>query len=304
MAPTPDPGAAGLAKETQRQERHSTEGRARQGDSNVTFPRIGAALHLLRVAYVLTGIFVVTFALYPFLAASFLLRYREGQRLIPNVYHRIMRGLLGLNISVKGSPSTCRPLCLLANHTSWLDIIVISSFLPVVFVAKQEVASWPFFGWLAQLQRSIFVHRERRHQVHRTIGRIADALVAGEVIGIFPEGTSTDGMDVVPFRSALIGAVHETLRRDERLPAVFIQPVSVTYIGPKRRMAVWALEDEIPFFPHLLQVAGLRRIDVVLTWGEPMPADLSADRKALAKRLEETVRRMVAEAHQSQVSPD
>jgi hypothetical protein len=69
-------------------------------------------------------------------------------------------------------------------------------------------------------------------------------------------------------------------------------------------MAVWALEDEIPFFPHLLQVAGLRRIDVVLTWGEPMPADLSADRKALAKRLEETVRRMVAEAHQSQVSPD
>ncbi len=69
----------------------------------------------------------------------------------------------------------------------------------------QEVASWPLFGWLAQLQRSIFVNRHRRHQVYQTINRIADELLAGEV------------MDVVPFRSALIGAVHEALRREERL---------------------------------------------------------------------------------------
>jgi lyso-ornithine lipid O-acyltransferase len=303
MAPTPDPGAAGPAEETQRPARDSTEARAWHDDSKITFPRIRGAFHLLRVIYVLGGIFVVTFALYPFLAASFLLRYRRGQRLIPKAYHRIMRGLLGLNVAVKGWPSSNRPLCLVANHTSWLDIIVITSFLPVVFVAKQEVASWPFFGWLAQLQRSIFVNRERKHQVHQTIDRIADALLAGEVIGLFPEGTSTDGVDVVPFRSALIGAVHETLRRDERLSAMFIQPVSVTYVGPMRRLAVWALEDEIPFFAHLLQVAGLRRIDVALAWGEPIPADMGTDRKALAKRLEETVRRMVADAHRSDGLP-
>jgi len=254
---------------------------------------------------VLGGIFVTTFALYPWLAASSFFRYRQGQRLIPKVYHRIMRGLLGLNICVIGSPSSRRPLCLVANHTSWLDIIVISSFLPVVFVAKQEVASWPFFGWLAQLQRSIFVNRMRRHQVHRTIEDIAGALVTGDIIGIFPEGTSTDGTDVVPFRSALIGAVHETLRREERLPAIFIQPVSVTYVGPNRRQAVWALEDEISFFRHLLQVAGLRRIDVALTWGDPVPADMSSDRKILAKRLEDTVRGQVAEAlaRQPQILP-
>jgi len=303
MAPTPDPGVVRLAEETQGQVRHSSEARARGSDSNMTFQPFRGAFYLLRVAYVTSGIFVATFALYPWLAASFLLRYRRGQRLIPKAYHRIMRGLLGLKIAVKGSPSSCRPLCVVANHTSWLDIIVISSFLPVVFVAKQEVASWPFFGWLAQLQRSIFVNRHRRHQVYQTIDRIADALLAGEVIGIFPEGTSTDGMDVVPFRSALIGAVHEALRREERLSAIFVQPVSVTYVGPNRRSAVWALEDEIPFFPHLLQVAGLRQIDVALTWGEPMPADMSSDRKELAKGLEQTVRRMVAEVHQSQALP-
>jgi 1-acyl-sn-glycerol-3-phosphate acyltransferase len=299
MAPTPAPSAVGLAEETRRQVRHSAEAHASRGDSNMVLQRIRGALRLLRQAYVLCGVLVTTFALYPFLAASCRLNYRQAQRLIPKAYHRIMRGLLGLNISVKGYPSLRRPLCLVANHTSWLDIIVLTSFLPVVFVAKQEVASWPFFGWLAQLQRSIFVNRERKDLVHQTIDRMACALLAGEIIGLFPEGTSTDGTDVVPFRSALIGAVHETLRREERLPAIFIQPVSVTYVGQNRRLAVWALEDEIPFFPHLLQVAGLRRIDVALTWGDPISADISSDRKLLAKRLEETVRRLVAEAHES-----
>jgi 1-acyl-sn-glycerol-3-phosphate acyltransferase len=289
-------------EEAQDRARHSTEPRAWGGNSSKTFQPIRGTFRLLRVGYVLGGIFITTFALYPFLAASFLLHYRKGQRLVPRVYHSIMRGLLRLNISVKGSPASHQPLCLVSNHTSWLDIIVISSFLPVVFVAKQEVAAWPFFGWLAQLQRSIFVNREKRHQVRHAIDRIADALVAGEIIGIFPEGTSTDGTDVVPFRSALIGAVHETLRRDARLPAIFIQPVSVTYVGPNRRLAIWALEDEIPFFAHLLQVASLRRIDVALTWEVPVQADMNSDRKVLAKRLEETVRRSVADAHRSDSS--
>ena len=72
-------------------------------------------------------------------AASSFLRYREGQRQIPVAFHRIMRALLGLSISVKGVPAPGRPLMIVANHTSWLDIIVISSFLPVVFVAKHEL---------------------------------------------------------------------------------------------------------------------------------------------------------------------
>jgi 1-acyl-sn-glycerol-3-phosphate acyltransferase len=93
--------------------------------------------------------------------------------------------------------------------------------------------------------------------------------------------------------------VHETLRREERLPEMFIQPLSVTYVGPKRRLAVWALEDETPFFQHLMRVACLRRIDVALTWGEPIPVDIKSDRKVLTKRLEETVRRSVADAHRS-----
>jgi 1-acyl-sn-glycerol-3-phosphate acyltransferase len=288
MAPAPDLNTLWPAAD-------GTGGRSGYGE--LALRPVYAALHVLRVAYVLTGILVVTFALYPIVAASVLLRSQAGQRLMPTLYHRIMRGLLRLNIAVQGTPSSSRPLCIVSNHSSWLDIIVISAFLPVIFVAKQEIASWPFFGWLAQLQRSIFVDRERKHLVHQTVDRIADALLAGEIVGLFPEGTSTDGMDVLPFRTALIGGVHAALRREPRLPAIFVQPVSVTYLGPDRRAAVWALEDEIPFFPHLLQVAAMRRIDVALAWGEPVAADLRSDRKALAGELGQAVRAMVADAH-------
>jgi hypothetical protein len=116
---------------------------------------------------------------------------------------------------------------------------------------------------LARQARSIFVNRERRQDVHATIRCVADSLAAGEVVGIFPEGTSTDGRDVSPFRSALIGAVSETLRREQHLSAIFIQPVSVAYVGANQRSAIWALEDEIPFVLHLLQVISLRRSDRV-----------------------------------------
>jgi len=267
----------------------------RQFDYGVS--RVRDALHIFRLVYVLGGIIIITLLLYPWLATSLRLGYRQGQRLVPKVYHRILRALLGLRISMQGIPSSHRPLLVVANHTSWLDIVVISSFLPVVFVAQHEVASWPIFGWLAQLQRSIFVNRDRRQQVHTTVSCIADALASGAVVGIFPEGTSTDGTDIFPFRSALIGAVHETIRRTQHLPAIFIQPVSVAYVGTNRRLAIWAREDDIQFVPHLLQVINLQRIDVALTWGDPIPADLSSDRKVLTTRLERAVRQLIAEAH-------
>lgn len=279
--------------------RNLTATRARHGNPDIAFRPIGRMLRVLRQIYVLLVIFVVTFLLYPWLAACFTLRYQRGQQLVPQVFHRAMSRVLGLNVVVRGSHSSFRPLFLVSNHTSWLDIIVITSFLPVIFVAKQEVSSWPFFGWLAQLQRSIFVNREKKQDVHRPIGLIADALLSGEVVALFPEGTSTDGTDISPFRSALVGAVHETLRRATELPEVTIQPLAITYVGANGKLAVWAREDETAFFPHLLQVAALHQIDVRLTWGEPITADTNSNRKELTRQLEAAVRRLVLEANAS-----
>ena len=263
------------------------------------FRTIHGALRAFRLAYVLSAAAITILLLYPWLEACALLRFRGGQRFISKAFHRIIRALLGLRISERGVPSSIRPLILVANHISWLDIVAISSIFPAIFVAQHEVATWPIFGRLAKLSPSIFVNRNRRLQVLKTINSISDALTADEAVAIFPEGTSTDGAGVLPFRSSLFGCVRKTLGRAEHLPAMFIQPVSVAYFGPNRRQAAWALEDEIPFFPHLLQVAGLRRIDVALTWGQPISADRRSDRKILAKWLEETVRGLVDEAHQS-----
>jgi lyso-ornithine lipid O-acyltransferase len=264
---------------------------------------VHSALRAFRLACVLSAVAITILILYPWLEASARLRFRGGQRLISRTFHRIMAALLGLRISIKGTPSSNRPLIVIANHTSWLDIIVIESVLPAIFVTQHEVAGWPVFGRLAKLKPSIFVNRTRRLEVLKTINCISDALSTDEAVAIFPEGTSTDGASVIRFRSSLFGSVRETLLRAERLPAIFIQPVSVAYVGRKGRSAVWALEDKIEFFPHLVQVAGLHRIEVALTWGEPIPADMNSDRKVLAKLLEETVRRMVAEAHESEALP-
>jgi hypothetical protein len=83
------------------------------------------------------------------------------------------------------------------------------------------------------------------------------------------------------------------------LPAVTIQPLAITYVGASGKLAVWAREDETAFFPHLLQVAALRQIDVLLTWGEPITADTKSDRKELTRQLEGAVRRLVLEANAS-----
>jgi len=90
-------------------------------------------------------------------------------------------------------------------------LIVVSALVPVVFVAKSEVAGWPLFGWLAKLQRTIFINRQARHQTGAATREIAGRLLGGDAVVLFAEGTSSDGGRVLPFRSSLVGAVHHAL---------------------------------------------------------------------------------------------
>lgn len=257
---------------------------------------IHIALNVFRLSCVVLAVVVLTVALYPLSAISNRFNYRLGQQLIPRVYHRILCSLLGLEISTIGTPSSVRPLMIISNHASWLDILIISSRLPAVFVARADAESWPMFGRLAKLQRSIFVDRVRRQKLPEAIERISKCLISGEVVVLFAEGTSTDGTNVLPFKSALIEAAHEAIRSATWLPEVLIQPASLAYVGSNRRKAVWAREDEIKLVAHLLQVIGLRRIEVILTWGAPISLNAASNRKAIAKQAESTVRHLTAQA--------
>jgi 1-acyl-sn-glycerol-3-phosphate acyltransferase len=193
-------------------------------------------------------------------------------------------------------------MLVVANHTSWLDIPVITSVAPVVFVAKSEVASWPLVGLLAKLQRSIFVERRRRHKTGETNARIAQYLADGDTVVLFGEGTSSDGNRVLPFRSALVGAARDALETLDHGQRVFIQPLSVAYtrlqglpMGRQHRPAAsWYGEE--PLFPHLMSVIKHGAFDVVVTWGEPVIYEPEADRKEIARSLQATVRRLTIAA--------
>ena len=124
-------------------------------------------------------------------------------RTFPNRYHKFVAALFGMHIRIVGKPDTGEGVLMVANHTSWADIVIFSAATPLSFIAKAEVARWPLFGSLARLQRSVFVERQRRSATGETRDAIRDRLLAGDTLLLFPEGTSHDGNTVLPFKSAL-----------------------------------------------------------------------------------------------------
>ena len=185
---------------------------------------------------------------------------------------------------------------------SWLDICVITALAPVVFVAKSEVAGWPVFGWLARLQRTIFIDRQARHQTGAATREIADRLLGGDAVVLFAEGTSSDGTRVLPFRSALVGAVHRALGDTTHHTHVTVQPMSLGYVSFGGLPMGRALRDRVAWYgdvdliPHLLRLLSSGAVDVTVSWGEAVAYDMSADRKAIARDAERSVRRMTAAA--------
>lgn len=256
---------------------------------------------MIRAISILLAFIVLTLMLLPFQLASIVLGLRL-QRTLPHWYHRMLCALIGVRIREIGARSADSPALILSNHVSWLDICVISALSPVVFVAKSEVAGWPVFGWLARLQRTIFINRQARHQTGAASREIAGRLLGGDAVVLFAEGTSSDGIRVLPFRSSLVGAVHHALGNSTQHTHVTVQPMSLAYLnlggvpmgrGLRQRVA-WYGDAEL--IPHLLAVLASGAVEVTVSWGEAVAYDMSADRKAITRDAERSVRRMTAAA--------
>jgi 1-acyl-sn-glycerol-3-phosphate acyltransferase len=256
---------------------------------------------MLRVVLIGCAIAAVTLVLIPFQWIAVALRLTAMRR-IPVLYHRIVCALLDVHVSVAGTRLEERPLLIVSNHVSWLDISVITSVAPVVFVAKREVASWPLFGLLAKLQRSVFVDRNQRHKTPDVNAEIARRLADGDPVLLFGEGTSSDGNRVLPFRTALIDAARDVLSAASLFRRVCFQSLFLSHTGlhgfplGRQHRPVVAWYGDFALGPHLMGVLRRGAIDVVLTWGEPIPFDETSDRKAVARALEASVRRQMAAA--------
>ena len=193
--------------------------------------------------------------------------------------------VLGIRLEVNGAPVN-RPGVIVSNHSSWLDIFTLNAAGPLYFVAKAEVASWPGIGWLARGTGSVFVQRERR-QAGNQKTTFEERLAAGHRILFFPEGTSSDGQRVLPFKSTLFAALFSN-----RLPELCVQPVTVVYHAPEgadpRYYGWWG---DMDFGPHVVKTLGTRRQGKVeVTWHEPLLVTEFAGRKALAAEAEARVR--------------
>ena len=154
-----------------------------------------------------------------------------------------------------GEPVRGRSVLFVSNHVSWVDIVVIGSIVPVAFVAKREVASWPLVGITAKVQRTVFVDRARRHQAANAIGEIVQRLASGTSVVLFAEGTSSDGNRVLPFRSTLVGAVKEASAQAGS--GILIQPMSIAYTGQhgipmgRQHRPLVAWYGDLDFMPHI-----------------------------------------------------
>jgi len=214
-------------------------------------------------------------------------------------YHKFLVKLFGLRVRVIGEPLRDRGVLIVANHTSYFDILVFSSIAPVSFVAKSEVKTWPFFSTLARLQETVYVERARRAKTGEARDEIRERLLGGDTLVLFPEGTSSDGNQVLHFKSALMGAAETMLGDDasgKPIP-VPVQPVSVAYVGlygiPMGReyRPLFAWYGDMDLVPHLWEAVKTGPIDVVIEYHTPTTAEAVGGRKGLAAAAEAIVRR-------------
>jgi lyso-ornithine lipid O-acyltransferase len=204
-------------------------------------------------------------------------------RRFPAFYHRVCCRILGFRIEQTGERSAVHPTLYVCNHSSYLDIPILGSLIEGSFVAKAEIARWPYFGTLAKLQRSIFVDRRRASTVQQR-DAIMERLEQGDDLIIFPEGTSDDGIHMLPFKSSLL-SVAEYRPRGTPLT---VQPVTVAYVRLDgiplgrfyRPLVSWYGGMEVT--PHLWTMLGLGTLTVKVIFHPPVTVEEYGSRKALS----------------------
>ncbi|WP_340241174.1 lysophospholipid acyltransferase family protein [Sulfitobacter pontiacus] len=215
--------------------------------------------------------------------------YGQGRPVTPHITQivcKIAFWIMGLRRAVIGTPMRHRG-AVVANHTSWLDIFSLNAAQRIYFVSKSEVASWPGIGWLAKATGTLFIERNPKHARKQT-EVFQRRLLDNHRLLFFPEGTSTDGLQVLPFKTTLFQSFFAPELRD----LIWVQPVTVVYTAPDgtdpRFYGWWG---DMSFGGHLLRtLASLRQGQVTTIYHTPLAVADFENRKALAQACEAQVR--------------
>lgn len=205
----------------------------------------------------------------------------------PRLFLQFAGKSAGADVTVTGTPLR-RDVLYIANHVSWLDILVLAGKTGSAFVAKADMAPWPVIGWLATLNNSVYVAREQRLDVHAQALAMTTALETGQPLTLFPEGTTGDGRELLAFRSSLVASVTPPPQ------GISIQPVAIDY-GPPAPDIAW-IDDEPVGHNALRVMSRAARLPVTLHFLEPLDHADFPHRKAIAEHSRAAIARKLFDA--------
>ena len=189
---------------------------------------------------------------------------------------------LRIKVIVEGQPAVSGPVMLVANHMSWLDITALHAARFCRFVSKADIKKWPFIGLLASGIGTLFIERESRRDAMRVVHHMTTSLQAGDVLGVFPEGTTTDGTALLPFHANLFQAA---IAANAPIQPVALQFIDIT-TGLRSTAPCYVGDDTLA--QSVWKTLTTPNLAVVITFGQPQWAE-GRDRRALARAMQQAV---------------
>lgn len=211
---------------------------------------------------------------------------------LPNLWEKCVCLIFRIKVITKGKPHTGKQVIYIGNHLSYLDIPVYGSVLKGSFVAKKDVESWPVFGFLSKLQQTAFISRSREDALEMSKA-LDNKLRTGKNLIIFPEGTSTDGKEIFPFKSSLFSILFKS-----DIKSAFVQPITIKMISTNkneiktqvdRDLYAWHINMDTPLHEHLWLFAKSKGAVIELNFHSAVDAHSIGDRKRLAKHCYDAV---------------
>jgi 1-acyl-sn-glycerol-3-phosphate acyltransferase len=206
----------------------------------------------------------------------------EATELVVREWTRRMLDILGVTLVVRGAPPAQGPLLQVANHISWLDILVMNGARPSHFVSKADVKHWPVVGTLATGTGTLYIERESRRDAMRVVHKMAEHLRGGDILSVFPEGTTGDGQTLLPFHANLIQAAIAA-----EAPVL---PVGLSYVDAERggRHDAPLFIGDTTLLQSLWNTLRATGVQAVVHYGEPQRAE-GRDRRTWAQDLRDAV---------------
>jgi 1-acyl-sn-glycerol-3-phosphate acyltransferase len=210
---------------------------------------------LWALAHIVSGLWTIV-TLFPRLG-------QESREARVHAWAQAMLNGVGIELTVRGSPVASGPALLVANHLSWLDIVVMHASRYCRFVSKSDIKNWPLVGTLAAGAGTLYIERESKRDAHRVVHQMAERLLLGEVLAVFPEGTTGDGITLKPFHANLLQAAISA-----KAP---VQPIALRFVDARTGKTSFAPRyiDDDSIFVSIWETLCVPQLRAEVVFGEP-----------------------------------